>query len=106
MTIIQPGNNKKGLTFTVMFLVIILGLFIGGDVFMYNAIVDLNHNINLAGDKINKMEVTNAELKNKMYGLLDPRLLENLATANGLVKDKGPQYFQVSLNAPWVSASR
>ena len=98
MTIIQPGNNKKSLTLAVMFLVILLGVLIGGDVFIYNTIVNLNHNIDLTGERINKMEVANAELKNKMYGLLDPRALETLAAANGLTKDKGPQYFQISRN--------
>ncbi|MDP3956622.1 MAG: hypothetical protein Q8P97_01345 [bacterium] len=98
MTIIQPGKNKKGLALGIVLFTVLLGVLIGGDVFMYNATVDLNYNINLAGEKINKMEVTNAELKNKMYDLLNSRALENLAAANGLTKDKGPQYFQVSLN--------
>lgn len=98
MTIIQPSYNQKSITLAILFLGILLGLFIGGDVFIYNSIVNLNHNVKIVTDQINKAEVANADLKNKKYELLDPRTLEALAQRDGLVKDKGPQYFQITLS--------
>jgi hypothetical protein len=98
MTIIQPSQNQKKFTLLMVFLGILLGLFISGDVFIYNSIVDLNHNVKIMTDRINKTEVVGADLKNKKYELLDPRTLEALALKDGLIKDKGPQYFQITLN--------
>lgn len=107
MTIIQPGNKKSLIMLTIAFLAVILCLLIGGDVLIYNSIVDLNHNIDVANDKINKAEVENAELKNKIYSLLDSKTLESLAEGWGLEKDKGPQYFQLTLDKePWAFVSR
>src|SRR3989338_5556900 len=107
MNIIQPGNKKGIITLTIIFLSVILCLLIGGDVFIYNSIVDLNHNINVATGEINKTEVENAELKNKLYSLLDPKALESLAQSHGLEKDKGPRYFQLTSDKElWAFVSR
>lgn len=97
MTIIQPSHNQKGLTAAIIFLGILFCLFIGGDVFIYNSIVNLDHNIKVVSDRINKAEVVGADLKNKKYELLNPLALEALALKEGLIKDKGPQYFKITL---------
>ncbi len=63
-------------------------------IFLYNQLVNLRHEITSQGDNLGKAEVLSAELKNNLYAAVDVKNLEKLATENGLVIDKNPQYVE------------
>ncbi len=65
---------------------------------MYGNVVSLRHDITKLGENIQKEEVTGSELGNAMYNILNPQNLEQLAKDKGLVKDKNPEYMQISEN--------
>ena len=91
MTILKPAQSGK-LNFLIGFLLIIAGAMMWWSVAVYNSTVDLNHDIKLLQAQIKKAEVANADLKNKLYGILDPTRLEAAVQAKGFVKEKQPQY--------------
>jgi len=96
MTIIQPNKYKD-----VKRLIFSLGAFVLGItllwVFVYLQTVSLRHDIVSTREGLELAKIENAELKSQYYGLVDSDNLENLATEQGFVKDKNPQ---------WAFASR
>lgn len=103
MTVIQPEGHKRSSRIMNSFLAMTLAMVLGWGILIYNAMVNLNHNIRLLEVKIQKTEAVNAELKNKLYAFLNPSSLEAVARKRGLVKEKGPHYFETAI-APWLSA--
>lgn len=106
MTIIQPNKNSKLQNFFIGFLTVILAGFIWWGLIVYNAVVDVNHNIKLAEEDIKRAELQNADLKNQIFTFLTPTELELLAKKSGLVKDKGPQYLEAGKEVSWAFASQ
>ena len=66
-------------------------------VFIYNSTINLvraSHDVELT----HKTVLTfNAELKNKLYSLLDAKNLRALAEVEGLKKISNPEYFEVKI---------
>lgn len=73
---------------------------VGLEIYVYNTLVNLNHNVGVLSESIKKAEVANADNKNKIFQILDPRTLEVLAQKNGLIKDKATRYFELTSNLP------
>lgn len=48
-------------------------------------------------DSIKIEQMNNAELKNTLFKMTDPQMLEIIATEKGLVLDKNPQWVFASL---------
>ncbi len=97
MTIIQPHKH----TSTARFFIFLFAVMIGGGlifIFEYNTFV----NAHFAADNLKKeivtLETSNANLKNVLYGTLDPEALQALATERGLVLEKRPAYLTVNTN--------
>jgi len=62
----------------------------------YNQLINLRHEIASQETNLQKVEVTNAELKNNLYRLTDNENLQALATDKNLVLEKNPKYVKIN----------
>lgn len=93
MTIIRPISKYN--SFYIAFILLILLATAGLYIYQYNAEVALRHRIQSLEDNIVGFETENSALKNKLYGLLDPKNLESLASKRGLVFENSPIYLNL-----------
>ncbi len=98
MTIIQPNKNNHKTIFAVSILMIISITAAVWGIFLYNQLVDLRHEVKRQEENLRRAEVTNAELKNNLYSILDAKNLEPLINSQSLIFDKNPEYKRLSQN--------
>jgi hypothetical protein len=104
MTFIQPTKHANVLNLVIALLVIAL---LGGTfwlVIAYNKTVDLSHDIVSIKTQLQSVGAQNTALNNQVLATLGGADLSALASADGLVTDKNPQYFTV--NQQWPIASQ
>jgi len=91
MTIIQPHKETNIKRFLIFLFATLL---CGGLVYIYeyNKFVDTRYETQSIKKSILVYQTANAELKNKLYKELDPAYLRDLATQQGLIIEKHPQY--------------
>lgn len=94
MTIIQPNKNNHKITFGISFLMIITITAAIWGIFLYNQLVNLRHEVKRQENNLRQAEVTNAELKNNLYSILDAKNLESLINNQSLIFDKNPNYLK------------
>jgi len=104
MTFIQPPRSNNLLNKILLFL--ILGLIFGTYwlITLYSNSVGLTHGILDMRSQISQIQTQNAELKNKVFSLLDSANLQNLAKDRQLIQEKNPQYLEV--DKQWSFASQ
>lgn len=103
MTYIQPDNHQKNiLNFVIAGLIFtsLVGVFCL--VALYNNIVNLDHNFTTAKATLDSIGAQNSILNGQVATALGNVASGDLATANGLVTDNHPQYF----NQTWPLASQ
>jgi hypothetical protein len=103
MTFIQPTKNINILNATLALLVIAL---LGGTfwlVIAYNKTVDLSQNIVSLKAQLQTIGAQNTALNNKVLDTLGGADFTALASADGLVQDKSPQYFTADQQWPLAS---
>lgn len=94
MTIIEPNKSKSkvkrfiGLVLTIVFIGAIFSIQI------YNANVDLKYSLSTQEKKLDQLEVINAELKDRLYDILDSNNLRSQAQELGLILEKNPLYLE------------
>src|SRR5690349_18678165 len=95
MTIIQP--NKQRSSYRLILGLFFLFLFVGalGAVFLYNNVVDLGNRLAAKEKTLQSLEVSNAELKNKLYALTDARTAKEKLQASSLVLDQHPEFITI-----------
>ncbi|KKR88753.1 MAG: hypothetical protein UW50_C0001G0171 [Candidatus Wolfebacteria bacterium GW2011_GWA1_44_24] len=93
MTIIQP-NKKNKLNFLISILMLILAVVAVWSVFLYNQLVDFRHEIASYEKSASETEVKNAELKNELFQIVNPKNLESLMNDGALVLEKNPTYIK------------
>jgi len=93
MTIIEP---KKNTYFVNEFLYIGLLLLTSAMIciYLYNLNVTLKYQLSLQERAFQELEVRNADLRNKLYGILDFNNLSALIQRENLVSDKNPDYLE------------
>jgi cell division protein FtsB len=104
MTIIKP---HRALRFRFVFeiaLYILVALSILYGIWLYNAVVNITHEIDKQAKALDAARVKNAELKNKLFEQLDSQKLEALALERGLIRERSPKYFES--DPRWLFASR
>ena len=69
-------------------------------IFLYNQRVDFRHELDSQKDVLRKAEVTNAELKDKLYNITDINTFSSSTNPQSLIIDKNPQYIK---NKPLVA---
>ncbi|MFA4999547.1 MAG: hypothetical protein WC519_02370 [Parcubacteria group bacterium] len=99
MTIIRPNNQRIASTWRLIIslagTVLVASVIFCGCV--YSKTVGLKHDIMSLEDSIKIEQMNNAELKNTLFKMTDPQMLEIIATEKGLVLDKNPQWVFASL---------
>ena len=87
------------LTILVVFLVL------GGVslVVLYNRIVNFNHNLGEAKAELSDLQSQNADIKDRLFTLLDLDGNSAVFGGHGLIEDKNPQYLEI--NSKWSYAS-
>lgn len=92
MTIIQPHKNNYKINFLIsIFIVGSLAMAIWG-IFLYNQLVNFRHEVTSQENTLRKTEVTNAELKDKLYNLMDTNTFSSSTNPQSLIIDKNPEY--------------
>ncbi len=100
MTFLTPHQNGT----TKQFLLLLFALVVLGGVlyiFEYNMFVNARFELGNLKKSLTELQTANADLKNRLYAVLDPVKLTALATERGLVLEKKPQY----VTKQWVSDS-
>lgn len=71
--------------------------------FWYNQIVNLSHELESRRQDIQKIQVQNADLKQRVYALVSFENLKKVARERNLVAEKNPRYLQ--MDSRWLFAS-
>ena len=103
MTFIQPTKHINVLNAVIVLLVVAL---LGGTfwlVIAYNKTVDLSQDIVSIKAQLQTVGAQDTALNNKVLATLGGANFTSLATADGLVQDKNPQYFTVDQQWPIAS---
>lgn len=100
MTIITPHRRFPLRNFFIVLALILLG---GGGfcITQYQALAESRHALVTLKDSLVRAEEANAENKNNLYAILDASGLETLATQNGLVSERHPEYLPATIS--WQS---
>ena len=98
MTIIQPNKNNHKTNFLISILTIVSVIAAVWGVFLYNQLVNLRHEVKKQETNLRRAEVTNAELKNNLYSVLNEKNLESLINQQSLILDKNPEYAKTTRN--------
>lgn len=108
MTIISPKNKNKSKKMSRIVTVLILVLLLAAcwDIFSYNQIVNVRHNLSKAEVELQEVKSANVEIKEQFYYLTSVDNLIKVGEQMGLVDASSPLY--VKLNNLWsaVTASR
>ncbi len=100
MTIIKPNRHSY-----FKFLAFIFTLLLAGGIlyiFEYNALVDARFKLRFLKEKIVELEAINADLKNNLYKITEPRKLQELARSGELVLEQSPEFLS---SEKWLSDS-
>jgi hypothetical protein len=103
MTFIQPTKHADLLNIILGMLVVAV---LGGTfwiVVAYNKTVDLSQDIVAAKAQLGSVGAQNTTLDNSVIATLGGGQFEALASQDGLVQDKQPQYFQIDQQWPIAS---
>lgn len=95
MTIIQPNKTGSYTNIVLAILAGVLTVFSVWLVVLYNRSVNLNHNISDLKAQIKNTETETAELKDRIFTILDTQALSRIAETEGLVKENSPRYLEV-----------
>ena len=92
MTIIEPNKNRfhLSLLMTLAISFVILGAILS--IFAYSQSVRLHHLLDEQQVLIDDLQVQTADLKNRLYTLLDFGNVDQLAEQLGLIKERKPEY--------------
>ncbi len=104
MTFLQPNRNKSIVNRILAGLAVALVAGVFGMVALYNATVNLGHNIAAAKTELDAVGAESTQLNNQVINDLSGSGLAAAASADGLVADNNPQYFPV--HGPWPIASQ
>ncbi|MDP2598817.1 MAG: hypothetical protein Q8P49_03240 [Candidatus Liptonbacteria bacterium] len=107
MTFIQPNKKNSFLNGILIFLGLVAAAEVFGVVMLYNATVNMTHDIAEAKLELDAVGAANVDLNNRVMGTLSGAELLKLAAERGLVPDSKPQYFSLSqsANQKWPIAS-
>jgi cell division protein FtsB len=96
MTIIQPNKNNHKINFLISILTVISVIAAVWGVFLYNQLVSLRHEVKKQETNLERAEVSNAELKNNLYSILNEKKFEPLINQQSLILDKNPEYVKTT----------
>ena len=94
MTIIQPDKTSALSSFSISILLVASISAVLWGVFLYNQLVNVRHELSSQKDGLQQAEVTNAELKNNLYSIIDAKNLKASMNSQSLILDKNPEYIK------------
>ena len=97
MTIIRPKKENYVVKYLIGVLLLALVIVAVSGVYLYNASVNIKHEINQYKVTLRDVEVKNAELKNNYYNLTNPQAADQLVQSKGLLVEKNPEYVKKEL---------
>jgi hypothetical protein len=103
MTFIKPNKNSAFLNGIIAVLAIALTTGTIGMVALYNATVNMSHNIATARAELDVIGTQSTDLNNKIVATLGGSGLAKIAADGGLIMELKPQYLPV--NQKWPIAS-
>ncbi|MFA6495391.1 MAG: hypothetical protein WC246_02735 [Candidatus Paceibacterota bacterium] len=92
MTVIQFGYRDLKIHFGIAALVSVLMLSVVWSIFLYNRVTNLRHDVFSGQTALQQLQVKDAELKNRLYHMMDTALSDSFIQTSGLVVDKNPTY--------------
>lgn len=107
MTFIQPSKRSDILTLTLWVFSAGLVAAIFGMVALYNATVNLDHNITQAKAELDAIGAQNTGFNNTIVGVLSSNEIATLAAKDGLVPESKPTYVPIgqATDQKWPIAS-
>ncbi len=103
MTFIQPHKNKTILDIILTLTILAIGAGVFGMVALYNATVNISHNLDAARVELDAVGATNITLNNTVIAALGSDAVAAAAASHGLVADQKPEYLTV--HDTWSIAS-
>ena len=97
MTILQEKKSDKKFKMFVIALVAAISTGAIVEVFLYNQIVNLRHDVSKAKAAVQNAEITNAELKTNLYESTDQSRMQSIIDSGALVLEKNPEYLKKQL---------
>lgn len=92
MTVIQFGYRDLKVNFSIATLVSVLVLSVVWSISLYNRVTGLQHDVLSSQAALQQLQVKDAELKNRLYQMMDTALSDSFIQTSGLVMDKAPTY--------------
>lgn len=92
MTIIEPNKNKFRFNIFIAFIGGLLILEAVLSVFAYSQSVRFAYLLDGQKKSVEALRVQNADLKNRLYTILDFQNVDQLVEQLGLIKEKKPDY--------------
>jgi len=96
MTVIEFGKRDLKINSFIMVLVGVGIVSVVAFVVMYSNLVSLRHSVQALEEDIAHARVTNAELKNEVYQIVDQNASASFLQSQGLVLDSNPHYVESS----------
>lgn len=93
MTIIEPNKHKYFYT-QFIYLAILLIFLAVLSINFYNLNVNFKYSISEQSKAIQNLEVSNGDLRNQLYTVLDAQKLASFAAERNLVAEKNPEYIE------------
>ncbi len=97
MTVIQFGYRDLKINFGIATLVSMLVLSVVWSIFLYNRVTSLRHDVLSEQTALQQLQVKDAELKNRLYQMMDTALSDSFIQTSGLVVDKTPTYVSADI---------
>jgi len=96
MTVIEFGKRDAQLHFWTVAMLILVTLSLAYGIVTYSAIINVRHDLSQAQKTVAQAQVANAELKNKLYAMLDSISEGSFAQEHGLVIEQNPRYVEMT----------
>lgn len=104
MTFLQPKKhfNIQNMILAALVLLVLAGT--AGVIVEYNKTVNLSQNVLAAKTELQSVGAKNTQLNNGVIAALDGGQAASIASTDGLIAERNPQYF--SINQQWPIASQ
>lgn len=94
MTIVEPYKKISIINILIIFSFLLLVVLSAILVFLYNKVINFEDKINIEKNEIKKIETEISETKEKLFNILSGENFKKIASENGLVLEKNPEYFK------------
>lgn len=98
MTIIKLNKNRNKLNLIISSLLFAIVALIIQGIYLYSQSVNFRHDIASLEKNIRDIEVSNVDMKDKLFALFDSNNTKAIIENGGLIGEENPQYIKDSNN--------